>query len=113
MSTIVVGADTGLMHCAGALGKSSLTLFGSTNPKEYLPFGKKSHYIYLNLECAPCFGTLNSVMCEQNKCMRLISVDVVYNKVINLTSPKIRNVFLFFYFSTLNFAFQKSLTKRL
>ncbi len=81
---LVVGADTGLMHCAGALGKPSLTLFGCTDPKEYLPFGKNSKYICANAECSPCFGTLNSVRCEHKKCMQLISVEEVYTRIIDM-----------------------------
>lgn len=81
LADLVVGADTGLMHCAGALGKPSLTLFGCTDPKEYLPFGKKSKYISAKVECSPCFGTLNSVKCEHKKCMQLISVKEVFKRI--------------------------------
>lgn len=81
LTDFVVGADTGLMHCAGALGKPSLTLFGCTDPKEYLPFGKNSDYISANVECSPCFGTLNSVKCEHKKCMQLITTEEVYERI--------------------------------
>lgn len=84
LASVVIGADTGLMHCAGALGKKSLTLFGCTDPCEYLPFGKKSEYIYANVECSPCFGTIKSVECKEQKCMKAITVDMVYNRAMNL-----------------------------
>lgn len=80
---IVVGADTGLMHCAGALNKPSLTLFGCTDPKEYLPFGSKSKSIYKKVNCSPCFGTVSAVTCKDRKCMNGISVNEVYNTIIS------------------------------
>ena len=79
---IVVGADTGLMHCAGALKKSTLTLFGCTDPKEYLPFGIKSKPIYKKVNCSPCFGTISAVTCKEKKCMNGISVNEVYNSIV-------------------------------
>lgn len=81
LADLVVGADTGLMHCAGALGKPSLTLFGCTDPIEYLPFGERSEYIFANVECSPCFGTLNSVKCEHKKCMQLITIKEVFERI--------------------------------
>lgn len=80
---IVVGADTGLMHCAGALGKKTLTLFGCTDHNEYLPFGIYSDYIQSNMECSPCFGKVESVICTDNICMKSITVDYVYKRIIN------------------------------
>ena len=81
ISSIVVGADTGLMHCSGALNKPSLTLFGCTDYNEYLPFGEKSEYITAGIPCSPCFGTDLSVMCKEKKCMNNISVEKVYRRI--------------------------------
>lgn len=81
IAEIVVGADTGLMHCAGALNKPSLTLFGCTDYHEYLPFGLKSHFITSNIGCSPCFGTSKWVNCEDNKCMNGIKVEQVLDKI--------------------------------
>ena len=84
LADVVVGADTGLMHCAGALGKPSITLFGCTDHNEYLPFGKNSFYIQSDVDCSPCFGTVQSVLCEHKKCMSLISVTEVYNRILKV-----------------------------
>lgn len=81
LADIVVGADTGLMHCAGALEKPTVTLFGCTDYKEYLPFGKKSEYVASTADCSPCFGSIKAVTCKDKKCMRLISVDTIENKI--------------------------------
>jgi ADP-heptose:LPS heptosyltransferase len=84
VTDVVVGADTGLMHCAGALGKPSITLFGCTDHNEYLPFGEYSFYIQSSADCSPCFGTVQSVLCEHKKCMSLISVTEVYNRILEV-----------------------------
>ena len=87
-ANVIVGADTGLMHCAGILNKPCITLFGCTDYKEYLPYGEKSYYIVSNEKCSPCFGTENMIMCKDKKCMRNITVDMVYNKIKELLNEK-------------------------
>lgn len=78
---IVVGADTGLMHAAAALEKTSITLFGCTSEKQYLPFGPKSYFIDKKVECSPCFGTTKASTCVDHKCMSTITVDEVLDTV--------------------------------
>lgn len=80
-SLIVIGADTGMMHCAGAVGTPSLTLFGCTDYRNYLAYGKKSYYIASKRVCSPCFGGEKLLSCNDFLCMREISVEEVYTKV--------------------------------
>lgn len=80
-ANLVVGADTGMMHCAGAINKPSLTLFGCTDPKEYLPFGSKSEYLVAYSVCSPCFGSMAAVKCKHKECMKKITVDMVLRKI--------------------------------
>lgn len=87
-ANVIVGADTGLMHSAGILNKSCITLFGCTDYSEYLPYGKNSHYIVSHEKCSPCFGTENMITCKDKKCMKNITVDMVYNKIIELLNEK-------------------------
>lgn len=83
-STMVVGGDTGLMHCAGALNRKTVSLFGCTDPREYQPTGNAIHEsIFLNCKCSPCFGTENSVLCKENICMKHIAVDEVHQKILS------------------------------
>lgn len=86
LADVVVGADTGLMHCAGAMEKPSLTLFGCTDWHEYLPFGQKSEHITANVDCSPCFGTLKSVTCEHKRCMKAITVEQVFKRTVELVT---------------------------
>ncbi len=81
---MVVGGDTGLMHIAAALGKKTLSLFGCTSPKDYLPFGSQSHYIFKNYDCSPCIGKEASIYCENRKCMENISMQEVLVKILEL-----------------------------
>ncbi len=76
-SRLVIGADTGLMHCAAAFCIPSITLFGCTSHNQYLPYGPKSRYINKQLPCSPCFGTMNACTCKDRKCMSQIRVDEV------------------------------------
>lgn len=80
-SLLAVGGDTGLMHCAGALNIPSLTLYGCTDYREYLPFGNKANYMKSDCSCSPCFGTNNALTCNNHVCMKNITVDSVYCRI--------------------------------
>lgn len=82
--SLVVGVDTGFMHCAGAIGTTSLTLFGCTSYKNYLPLSSKAYYIQSDEKCSPCFGTDRLAHCSDFHCMKKISVEEVYNKIISI-----------------------------
>lgn len=81
VSDLVVGADTGMMHCSGALLKPSITLFGCTDHHEYLPFGERSYHITVNEKCSPCFGTKEAVLCRMHQCMEKLSPEKVMEKI--------------------------------
>jgi len=51
--------DTGIMHVAGATRAHVLALFGPTDPLQWLPIGKKNHYI------ASKDGDINSITEEE------------------------------------------------
>lgn len=53
---LVIGADTGPLHLAAAVGAAPvLGVFGSTPVARNGPYGEHSHSIALRLECQPCF----------------------------------------------------------
>lgn len=80
-SILTVGGDTGMMHCSGAVGTPSLTLFGCTSYKNYLAYGNKSYYITSKEKCSPCFGGSKLLTCNDFSCMKHIDVDSVYHKI--------------------------------
>jgi len=50
---LVIGGDTGLVHCARALGRPTVLLFGPTRPERHR-FGPAERVVSLGLECQPC-----------------------------------------------------------
>jgi heptosyltransferase-2 len=50
---LVVGGDTGLVHCARALGRPTLLLFGPTDPGRHL-LGERERALRVELPCSPC-----------------------------------------------------------
>lgn len=83
-SILTIGGDTGMMHCSGAVGTPSLTLFGCTDYRNYLAYGEKSYFICSRRECSPCFGSDRLLTCNDFLCMKDISVEEVYNKSISI-----------------------------
>ncbi|MBS1108654.1 MAG: putative heptosyltransferase [Anaeromyxobacteraceae bacterium] len=50
---LVVGGDTGLVHCARALGRPTVLLFGPTDPGRHV-LGDLERVVRVDLECSPC-----------------------------------------------------------
>lgn len=86
---LVIGADSGIMHIASALGIPTLWLFGPTSAKITTDIYKNSYAIQgkSNLDCqGPCYySKSNGYQCasKSGACMSAISVDNVI-KVVNL-----------------------------
>jgi len=59
----LIGADSGVLHLAGALGTRSLGIYGPNLSKMFGPPGKTVEFLELDLECRPC---TNSINCEYN-----------------------------------------------
>ena len=89
-SILTIGGDTGMMHCSGAVGTPSLTLFGCTDYRNYLAYGEKSHFICSRRECSPCFGSDKLLTCNDFLCMKDITVEEVYNKAIFIIEQQMK-----------------------
>jgi heptosyltransferase-2 len=50
---LVVGGDTGLVHCARALGRPAVLVFGPTDPGRHV-FEPTARAVRIPLECSPC-----------------------------------------------------------
>lgn len=88
---IVVGADTGLMHCASAAGTTTVTVFGATDERIVGPYSKRAHYIVnKKCPCRPCYGRESQtiIRCSNRKCLQEISEQMVYNKVVNVIEER-------------------------
>ncbi|GAB5046023.1 lipopolysaccharide heptosyltransferase I [Thermodesulfovibrio sp. TK110] len=77
-SLFVITADTGTMHLAVACGKKVVALFGPTSPERTGPFGNWHLIIKSDMPCSPCFKK----KCDEHKCMKEITPQMVYNKII-------------------------------
>ena len=51
----VVSNDSGLMHIAAALGRPTVGVYGSTDPRHTPPSARRSAALWLQLPCSPCF----------------------------------------------------------
>lgn len=80
-SDLVVGADTGMMHCAAALGKKTISLFGGTPANVWQPYSPFNIVIVGKTECSPCYGKDYAIDCMERLCMKSITCDQVLKKV--------------------------------
>lgn len=91
-----IGNDGGLAHVAAATGIPTFVLFGPSSDKKNKPYSKNAHVIAIKLPCRPCQFMKGSNgqqifdggkgNCYLNmKCMREMSVDFVYNRILELT----------------------------
>jgi len=55
MATLVISNDSGLMHCAAALQRPLIVLYGSSSPAFTPPLTNHKRILTLNLACSPCF----------------------------------------------------------
>ncbi|NCQ17487.1 MAG: glycosyltransferase family 9 protein [Ignavibacteria bacterium] len=84
---LLIGNDSGPIYIANMLGKPTFTIYGPTNPEYSKPFGKHHTQIHQKVGCSPintqyCFTDAGR-KCPDYICMRNLTVDVVYNKVID------------------------------
>lgn len=82
MSKCVVSTDTGPMHLSAAVGTPVVALFGPTAPWRTGPFGEGHEIVRAELSCSPCFKK----KCESVACMKLISVEQVFDSVSEIMS---------------------------
>ena len=72
--SVLVCTDTGPMHIAAAMGCRVVALFGPTSPLRTGPYGTGHSVIRSGIDCSPCFKK----ECDDTKCMKDITVDMVY-----------------------------------
>lgn len=78
ISDIAIGADTGAMHLANAIGIKNIFIFGGSDIKETAPYGSNAKVITANLSCSPCRGKCKF---ENEKCLDQIKPDKVFESV--------------------------------
>jgi len=83
---LFVGNDSGPMHLAAAVGCPVLALFGPSNPYVWGPKGNRVSVIYKGMECEQCYHA--GCFRGEKSCMRMISVEEVYAKALDMLSGK-------------------------
>ena len=82
----VVTHDSGPMHLAAIAKVPLVALFGPTTPSEKLP--PQAPWIHClwggnTLSCRPCYDGKNYAVCSLPRCMHSISVDQVFETILN------------------------------
>jgi len=83
ISQVMITNDCGLPHLASLTPLKKLVIFGPESPSIFAPVGKNTHIIYSNYPCSPCLSALNhrDSSCQDNQCVKIITVDQVYNLI--------------------------------
>ena len=88
--SVFIGNDSGPINIANYLGKSTLTIYGATNPSYSASNKEFQDYIIKGINCSAkqnekyCSIGLAVYKCSGMQCMNSISVDNVHQKVIPL-----------------------------
>jgi len=85
---VVVGGDTGLVHCARALGVPVAMIFGPTPVARHV-FAEPQRAVHLSLECQPCHRS-GQLRCPlgHHRCMVDLSVGAV-ERVVSELCPQL------------------------
>jgi heptosyltransferase-2 len=83
---LLITHDTGLLHLAKLSGIYTIALFGPVNPVERIGINERIDAIWLGneLPCSPCYNGKSFADCENNICMKNISVDMIFKKVTRI-----------------------------
>ncbi len=76
---VMLSNDTGPMHISVAVGTTTIAIFGPGNHIKFHPIGEKHSIIRKNVPCSPCKQFKDK--CKDNICMKLITVDEVWDVV--------------------------------
>ncbi len=83
IADILITNDSGPVHFSAMTNIKTFAFFGPETPKLYGPLGDNCFVFYSNYSCSPCISAFNQRKspCNDNKCLKAISVDEVYRKV--------------------------------
>jgi ADP-heptose:LPS heptosyltransferase len=86
LSDILVTNDSGPGHFSALTNIRTIILFGPETPKLFGPISPNAHVIWKELACSPCVNVFNHRFspCNNNVCMKSISVEEVYAALKNI-----------------------------
>lgn len=77
---LYIGNDSGPLHIADAMGTTTLSLFGPTDPRVQAPLGERSNVIFKQVECSPCYRDGDFPECGHVTCLNSITIDEVWGQ---------------------------------
>ncbi|MBI1937986.1 MAG: glycosyltransferase family 9 protein [Ignavibacteriales bacterium] len=82
---VLVTHDTGTLHLAKLSDINIIALFGPVNPKERIGVNENAEIFWggKKLPCSPCYDGRNFADCNNNICMKNISVEEVFERIVN------------------------------
>lgn len=83
-SDLIITVNTGILHIASFTNTPIIALNGPTNPLRWGPLSKNAISLKPSLECAPCLNLGFEYGCNQNDCMKDISVKQVTDAIESL-----------------------------
>jgi ADP-heptose:LPS heptosyltransferase len=81
-SALFVGADSGPLHLAAALGTPVVGLYGPKHPLTYGPYWENGRFFRKGVPCSPC----GFRKCARPECMTLITA----SEVMGVAAPLLR-----------------------
>tara|TARA_B100000508_G_C11463248_1_gene280243 strand:- start:4078 stop:4815 length:738 start_codon:yes stop_codon:yes gene_type:complete len=89
---LMITNDTGPMHIGFSVKVPVICLFGPCSPDQY-GMSENAHIIYKNAYCSPCVHDFEIAPCNGNNvCMKLIQVDEVFDKVVDVLDQEKSNI---------------------
>ncbi len=76
-SSLVIGNDSGPVHLSAAMGRPTVTIFGSTSPEWTAPKGISTAIVRAGLDCSPCFE--RECPLGEARCMLDIDPELVFD----------------------------------
>jgi ADP-heptose:LPS heptosyltransferase len=79
-SDLLISHDSGIKHLAVALGTPTLTLFGPTEPRAWMPPEGPHDFVRAAIACLAC----NFTRCSHRSCMRLLRGERIAQHALDL-----------------------------
>lgn len=88
LAEIIITNDSGPAHFASVTNIKIVDIFGPETPTLYCPLGNNVSVMHSNYGCSPCVTAYNQkhTKCKTAKCLESISVESVFQVVLNLLS---------------------------
>ncbi|WP_022850383.1 glycosyltransferase family 9 protein [Limisalsivibrio acetivorans] len=86
---LLVSNDSGAMHLGAAAAIPVIGIFGPTDPHNLYPITHhQSRYIWLNVDCSPCYKDGDFPSKTDHKCMTGITKEAVYAQIEEILKGK-------------------------